>query len=117
MDLLKAKYNVTFAYYFLGNIDENSKVYNELQSDGYHLKLKTPTVYITEEECCPYCLKSIAPELVRYKSDCDSFMTLEVISNMSLYDRAVIITSDGDFDELIKELVRKDKLRLLLAPC
>jgi len=114
---LKAKYNVSFAYYFLGNINENSKVYNELQSNGYHLKLKTPTVYTTEEEYCPYCLKAIAPELVRYKSDCDSFMTLEIISNMSLYDRAVIITSDGDFDELIKELVLKDKLRLLLAPC
>jgi len=117
MLLLKAKYNVTFAYYFLGNINKNSNVYRELQSDGYYLKLKTPTIYPTEEEYCPYCLKSIAPELTRYKSDCDSFMTLETISNMSSYDKAVVITSDGDFDELIKELVRKDKLRLLFAPC
>jgi uncharacterized LabA/DUF88 family protein len=117
MPLLKAKFDVTFAYYFLGKIGENSTLYRELESDGYYLKLKTPSKYMTEEEYCPYCLKSIAPELPRYKSDCDSFMTLEVISSMSLYDKAVIITSDGDFDELIKELVRKDKLRLLLAPC
>jgi hypothetical protein len=29
----------------------------------------------------------------------------------------VIITCDGDFDELVKELMNIDKLRLLLAPC
>ncbi len=114
---LKAKYNVTFAYYFLGNIDKNSDLYKELESDGYYLKLKTPGKHTEEEEYCPYCWKVIVPELTKYKSDCDSFMTLEVISNISLYDKAVVITSDGDFDELIKELVRKDKLRLLLAPC
>jgi uncharacterized LabA/DUF88 family protein len=114
---LKAKYNVTFAYYFLGEIDENSNTYRELESYGYNLKLKTPSKYTEEEEYCPYCWKVIAPELTKYKSDCDSFMTLEIISNMSLYDKAVVITSDGDFDELIKELVRKDKLRLLFAPC
>ena len=114
---LKAKYDVTIAYYFLGKIDENSNLYKELDSYGYYLKLKTPTTYTSEEEYCPYCFKSIAPELTKYKSDCDSFMTLEIISNMSLYDKAVIITSDGDFDELVKELIRKDKLRLLFAPC
>jgi uncharacterized LabA/DUF88 family protein len=114
---LKAKYNITFAYYFLGNINENSNRYKELESAGYYLKLKAPTKYTSEEEYCPYCWKVIAPELVRYKSDCDSFMTLEIISNMALYDKAVIITSDGDFNELVKELVRKDKLRLVFAPC
>jgi uncharacterized LabA/DUF88 family protein len=44
-------------------------------------------------------------------------MTLEIMSNWSIYDQAVIITSDGDFDELLKELLLKDKLKLLFAPC
>jgi len=114
---LKAKYNVTFAYYFLGHVDEHSTLYKDLESDGYNLKLKDPTKYTSEEEYCPYCWKVIAPELPRYKSDCDSYMTLEIISNMPLYAKAVIITSDGDFNELVKELVRKDKLRLVFAPC
>ena len=30
---------------------------------------------------------------------------------------AVIITSDGDFDELVKMLLRKEKLRMVFAPC
>jgi uncharacterized LabA/DUF88 family protein len=34
-----------------------------------------------------------------------------------LYDKVVLITSDGDFDELVKKLLLKDKFRLLLAPC
>jgi uncharacterized LabA/DUF88 family protein len=116
LTLLKAKLNVTFAYYFLGK-KEYPALYAALESDGYNVKLKDTIEYTTKEEYCPYCWKVIAPELIRYKSDCDSFMTLEVISNMSLYDKAVIITSDGDFDELVKELIRKDKLKLVFAPC
>lgn len=114
---LKKRLNVTIAYYFLGNIKDNEDLYKTLESYGYNLKLKDPSQYTIEEEDCPYCHKLIAPEIIRHKSDCDSFVTLEVISNMSIYDKAVIITSDGDFDELIKELILKDKLRLVFAPC
>jgi uncharacterized LabA/DUF88 family protein len=114
---LRKKYDVTIAYYFLGKTEDNSDLYDKLESYGYNLKYKTPSQYTTEEEDCPYCHKVIAPELIRNKSDCDSFMTLEVISSLSIYDRAVIITSDGDFDELVKELLLKDKLKLVFAPC
>ena len=44
-------------------------------------------------------------------------MTLTVISNLNLFDKAVLITSDGDFDELVKMLLRDDKLRMVFAPC
>jgi uncharacterized LabA/DUF88 family protein len=88
-----------------------------LESYGYTLKLKEPSLYTTEEEDCPYCRKMIAPEITKYKSDCDSFMTLKVVSDLSIYDRAVIVTSDGDFDNLVKELLLKDKLKLVFAPC
>ncbi len=114
---LSKKYDVTIAHYFLGKTEENSELYGKLESYGYNLKYKIPSQYMTEEEDCPYCHKVIAPELIKNKSDCDSFMTLEVISSLSIYDRAVIVTSDGDFDELVKELLRKDKLKLVFAPC
>jgi uncharacterized LabA/DUF88 family protein len=114
---LGKKLNVTIAHYFLGKTKDNSELYEKLDSYGYNLKYKTPSQHTTEEQDCPYCHKVIAPELTINKSDCDSFMTLEVISNLSIYDKAVIITSDGDFDELVKELVLKDKLKLVFAPC
>ena len=33
------------------------------------------------------------------------------------YDKVVLITSDGDFDNLVKRLLERDKLKLLFAPC
>jgi hypothetical protein len=44
-------------------------------------------------------------------------MTLTVMNSLSDFDKAVLITSDGDFDELAKFLLRKDKLRMIFAPC
>jgi len=114
---LESKYNVTVAYYFLGNVKDNSSIVTKLESYTYTTKLKEPSPYPTEEEYCPYCWKVIAPELNRYKADCDSFLTLTVMSFYDLFDKAVIITSDGDFDELVKLLIRKDKLRMVFAPC
>jgi hypothetical protein len=42
---------------------------------------------------------------------------MQVMADMNIFNKAVIITSDGDFDELVKRLFRLNKLRLLLAPC
>jgi uncharacterized LabA/DUF88 family protein len=42
---------------------------------------------------------------------------MQVISDMNEFDKAVLITSDGDFDELVKRLLRQDKLRIIFAPC
>jgi uncharacterized LabA/DUF88 family protein len=114
---LKNRLNVSVAYYFLGNIKENRNIYTDLESWGYTLVLKDPTRFVTDEEYCPYCDMVIAPEIPRYKSDCDSLMTLQIMSVLNLFDKAVIITSDGDFDNLVKKLLQQDKLRLVFAPC
>jgi uncharacterized LabA/DUF88 family protein len=114
---LEKKLNVIVAYYFIGKVKENQDIYTTLESYNYTLKLKDPSPYVTEEVVCPYCKKVIAPEMHRNKSDCDSFMTLQVMSDFSLYDKAVLITSDGDFDNLVKKLLLQDKLSMVFAPC
>lgn len=114
---LKKKLDVGVAYYFIGKTKEHEDIYKTLESYDYTVKLKEPSPYTTEEEDCPYCRKVIAPEILRYKSDCDSFMTLQVMSDFSIYDKAVLITSDGDFDNLVKKLLLQDKLRMVFAPC
>lgn len=114
---LKKKLDVIVAYYFIGNIKENKDIYTTLESYDYTIKLKNPSPYVTKEEDCPYCKKVIAPEIIRNKSDCDSFMTLQVMSDLSMYDKVVLITSDGDFDNLVTTLLLKDKLRMVFAPC
>ena len=35
---------------------------------------------------------------------------------MAAYDKAVIVTSDGDFASLVSYLIEQDKLRTVLSP-
>lgn len=114
---LKKRHGVSIAYYFIGKTKEHEGIQTTLESYGYNIKLKDPSPYITEEVYCPHCNKLITPETHRNKSDCDSFITFKVMSELSLYDKAVLITSDGDFDNLVKMLLRKNKLHMVLAPC
>jgi uncharacterized LabA/DUF88 family protein len=116
-NLLAKRFDVVVAFYFLGNVKENGDIHTELDRDGYTVRLKTPTLFTTQEQQCPYCKKLIAPALSRHKADCDSMMTLQVISDSSDYDKAVLVTSDGDFDNLVTWLLNRNKLRLVLAPC
>jgi len=114
---LEKKLDVGVAYYFIGKIKEYQDIYTTLETYDYTIKPKEPSPYISEEEYCPYCNKVIAPEIRKYKSDCDSFMTLQIMLDSHIYDKAVIITSDGDFDNLVKRLLLQDKLRMIFAPC
>jgi uncharacterized LabA/DUF88 family protein len=114
---LYKKLDVAVAYYFIGKSVQYEDIYIKLDTYDYNIKLKEPSPYITEEEYCPYCKKLITPSIQRYKSDCDSFITLQIMLDAHIYDKAVLITSDGDFDNLVKWLLLKDKLRIIFAPC
>ena len=114
---LKKRLDVIVAYYFIGKNEEYRDIYTTLEKYDYTIKLKDPSPYITEEEDCPYCGKLVIPEMQRYKSDCDSYITLQVLLDSNIYDKAVLITSDGDFDNLVKRLVQQDKLKMVFAPC
>lgn len=114
---LRKKLGVLVAYYFIGNTSGNAIVRQSLESYGYTIKLKEPSPYKTDEQYCPHCGKLVVSSKTKYKADVDSFMTLTVISNLHIFDKAVLITSDGDFDELVKMLLRQDKLRMVFAPC
>ena len=114
---LQKKLGVGVAHYFIGKTPNNEDIYNKLGSHGYNIKLKEPSPYDTKEEMCPYCNKVIKPSEKRYKADVDSFITLQVMSDIRDFDKAVLITSDGDYDELVKRLMNQDKLKMVFAPC
>lgn len=114
---LSNKFNVTIAHYFLGKIPQSSDLYSDLESYGYNLRLKRPSPYPAEGIVCPHCNEVAVPPSTKYKADCDSFMTLAAVQEAQSYDKAVIVTSDGDFDELVRWLIRQDKLRMVFAPC
>jgi uncharacterized LabA/DUF88 family protein len=100
----------------LNGTPQSVEIRKNLESYGYNVKLKEPSPYFTEEDNCPYCGKVITPVLSKNKADIDSFMNLTIMSDLDLFIKGVLITSDGDFDEVVKMLVRQDKLRVLFAP-
>lgn len=114
---LRKRLNVEVAYYFIGNTSDNIDLYTNLDSYGYTVRLKEPSPFITADEVCPNCGKIITPAMQRDKADVDSYLTLQVMSDIDDFDKAAIISSDGDYDNLVKRLINQDKLRLVFAPC
>jgi uncharacterized LabA/DUF88 family protein len=97
---LRDKYNITKAFLFIGYVNENQDLYTSLQEFGYILVFK-PTLRLPDG---------------RVKGNVDAELVLHTIIEIENYDRALIVTGDGDFHCLVKYLIKKDKLLKLMIP-
>ncbi len=97
---LKEHYGVTRAYIFIGFLPENQALYNSLQRYGYILVFK-PVTYRKDGKA---------------KGNVDAELVLQVMIDCNEYERAVIVTSDGDFACLVKYLYDQQKLERALSP-
>lgn len=97
---LKEKYKVSTAYLFIGYIPANQDLYSALQRDGYVLIFK-PTLSDKSGEV---------------KGNVDADLVLQAMVDYKKYDKAVIVTSDGDFYSLIKHLYKNKKLICVISP-
>lgn len=97
---LKDKYKVTKAFLFIGYLPENADLYRDLQSFGYILIFKE-------------ALK-IKNKII--KGNVDAELVLEVMIQYDNYQKAVIVSGDGDFGCLIKHLYKQTKLEIVLVP-
>ena len=93
-------YNVKKAYYFIGYVDGNSDLYTSLQSYGYILIFK-PTFRNNDG---------------KIKGNCDAELVLQAMIDYGQYEKAIIVSGDGDFHCLIKYLKEKEKLKTVLVP-
>ena len=50
------------------------------------------------------------------KGNCDAELVLQAMHEIRNYDKAVIVTGDGDFYCLVKYLLERDKLECVLIP-
>jgi len=91
---LKEKYSVTTAYYFIGYVSGNQDLYLFLQKAGYVLMFK-PT---------------IPDDDGNVKGNIDTDLVLQAMIDYHKYDKAVIVSSDGDFYSLVNYLYKKNKL-------
>lgn len=114
---LRKRHNVTTAYYFIGHLEENNDIYKELEAYGYSLKFREVSKNRVDAVVCPHCHKIVEPEKDKVKCDCDADLVLQAMDDISKYDKAILISSDGDFDNLVKKLLHVGKMKLVLAPC
>lgn len=92
-------YGVSRAYYFLGYLPERQDLYNTLQTYGYTLVFK-PVMYHQGKP----------------KGNVDAELVLQAMIDYGDYERAVIVTSDGDFACLVRYLYEQGKLERVLSP-
>ncbi|MEA3292983.1 MAG: NYN domain-containing protein [Patescibacteria group bacterium] len=98
---LGEKHNIKVAYIFIGFVPGNEEMYEQFQKWGYTIIFK-PTV----------------PNEEKIKGNCDAEMVLYAVKDFyeKKYNKAILITSDGDFACLAKFLLKRDAIKVLLSP-
>lgn len=97
---LAEKYCVKKAYMFIGFVALNQSLYDRLQEAGFILKFKS-TIPGADGEI---------------KGNIDADLVLRAAIELNDYDKAVIISSDGDFYSLVQYLYELGKLETVLSP-
>ncbi len=97
---LKEKYSVDKAFLFIGYVEGNNKLYISLQAAGFICIFK-PTLEYKDGTT---------------KRNCDAELVLHTMVEYANYDKAVIVTGDGDFYCLVQYLLEKEKLERVLIP-
>lgn len=100
---LKDKYRVVKAYLFIGFVPGNQTLYTELQKAGYICIFK-PTLEMKQNN------KTII------KGNVDAELVLHAMIEYLNYDKAVIVSGDGDFYCLIEHLIGQKKLEKIIVP-
>lgn len=97
---LEDKYKITHAFMFIGYVAKNQNLYTNLQKYGFILVFK-PTLILPN---------------YKIKGNVDAELVLHCMIEYENYDKALIVTGDGDFYCLVEYLESKDKLLKLLIP-
>lgn len=97
---LKDKYDITKAFIFIGYVPTNQPLYTSLQKQGYILVFK-PTLELPDG---------------RVKGNVDAEMVMHTMIEYPNYDKALIVTGDGDFYCLVDHLKVNGKLLGIMIP-
>ncbi len=99
---LSEKYGVKSAYLFLGLIPRYGKLYKYLQESGFTLVFKE-VVYGGDGKA---------------KGNCDADLVLQTACDTyeNKFEKAIIVSSDGDYAGLINFLQEKKKLLTIISP-
>ena len=97
------RYNVGKAYLFIGYVPCNQSLYTHLQAAGF-LCIFKPTLDIKENGA------------TKIKGNVDAELVLHAMIEFPNYDKAVLVSGDGDFYCLVEHLDQKQKLLKMIVP-
>ncbi len=97
---LREKYAVTKAFLFIGYIEGNNDLYVALQDAGFICIFK-PTLEYKDGTT---------------KGNVDAELVLHAMIELQNYEKAVLVTGDGDFYCLVKYWIENEKLERVLIP-
>ena len=97
---LRDKYGVTNAFLFIGYIPAYESLYTNLQKQGFII-IHKPTLTLPGG---------------KPKGNVDAELILHTMIEWPNYDKAVIVSGDGDFHCLVRHLKENDKLKKIIIP-
>ncbi|KKQ38340.1 MAG: hypothetical protein US54_C0012G0037 [Candidatus Roizmanbacteria bacterium GW2011_GWA2_37_7] len=100
---LHNKYNVEKAYLFIGHVSGNESLYTFLQESDFILVFK-PTLEFQRNG------------KIKIKGNVDAELVLHTMIEKDNYDKAIIVSGDGDFHCLIEYLISQNKLCKVMVP-
>ena len=100
---LADKYDVEKALLFIGYVPGNEGLYTALQQAGYIVIFKPTLQFKRDGQAFT-------------KGNVDAELVLHTMIELPNYERAVIVSGDGDFHCLLEYLQNKDKLLRVLIP-
>jgi uncharacterized LabA/DUF88 family protein len=107
-DYLRKEYNVTHAYMFIGYMHENEQLYEYMHELGYLVVLK-PTVDVSPNDKSDTDKPAV-------KGNVDADLVLYAMKELPNYDKAILVSGDGDFLALVEYLDQQKKLAHILTP-
>lgn len=100
---LKDKYQASKVFLFIGYVAGNEALYTMFQKAGYIVIFK-PTLEIKKGK------------KYEVKGNVDAELVLHTMIEWSNFDKAIIVSGDGDFHCLIEYLDQKKKILKVMAP-
>lgn len=100
---LQDKYKVEKAFLFVGYVAGNEALYTYLQQCGYIVIFKPTLEY-----------KKAGKVVI--KGNVDAELVLHAMIEFPNYDKAVIVSGDGDFHCIIEYLISRGKFERLIVP-
>ena len=99
---LKEKHHIKRAYIFIGYIPRYDNLYARMREAGFLVRFKD----------------TVNDKDGHVKGNCDADLVLRSVRDVheSVFEKAIIVSSDGDFGSLVSFLQEKEKMDRVISP-